>query len=520
MNLVLQRNSDLIRSKQERLALLLKEQKRRRGLNDLWFFDKHILGYKDMTDKNEFHGTMCHIIEDDKHRNILLLEPRGSLKSSCITIGYSLREIVRNPDIRILIASEEFMTAQKFLEEITGHIEENVEFKSLYGNLKGRGKWSQKEIVVKTRKLHRKEPTITCAGIDVTKVGLHYDLIIIDDPHSSKNITTREQIEKVKTWYRLVLSLLDPGGKLIIIGTRWHYDDLFGWIIDKERERRQLGMKKRYHIKIERAIRDDGTLLWPDRLSREFLEDTKLDQGPYIFSCQYQNEPVDDEFATFKKSWVKLYKPESELPDHFRNFTTVDPMRDEEGNDYCAIVTCSLGPDWRAYIRDVVRAKMDEYDTIEAIFQVYKKYKPEKIGFETVAWQKSYYKFVKNEMLRRGKRLPMVELKTDTRITKRMRIRSMIPYWRAGLFLVPGKHLSDLEPGIAHLVDELLRYPRVSNDDCIDALAYMDQLLRRPSIPRILKSTPSGSFYGIRNKALKAHMKGRLGKYNVRVVNQ
>jgi len=502
-------------NKLERLKSLLKEKKRRRGLEDLWFFDKHILGYKDMTGKNGFHGEMCRFVEKETNRHILMLEPRGSLKSSCITIGYTTQQIVKNPNIRVLIASEEFNTAMKFLEEITGHLEENPVFKDLYGDLKGKKtKWSQKEIVVANRTLWRKEPTITCAGIDVTKVGLHYDLIIIDDPHSAKNITTREQIEKVKTWYRLVLSLLDPGGKLIIIGTRWHYDDLFGWVIDKERERKTLGKKKRYHIKIERAVREDGSLLWPERLSNEFLEDTKLDQGPYIFSCQYQNEPVDDDFATFKKSWVKLYKPE-DLPKHVRNFTTIDPMRDEEGNDFCAIVTCSLGPDWKAYIREVVRAKMDEYDTMENIFQVYRKYKPEKIGFETVAWQKSYLKFIKAEMLRRGRKLPIVELKTDTRVTKRMRIRSMIPYWRSGLFLIPGSNLTDLEPGIAHLVDELLRYPRVTNDDCVDALAYQDQLFKRPTVTRIVKAIAKNSFFGVRNRALKLNNPNRLGRYNM-----
>jgi hypothetical protein len=504
-------------TQRNRFKELLVAKKRLRGLRDLHFFDKYILNYSDMTDEDGFHGEMCRLVENEKRRKILLLEPRGSLKTSCITIGYSTREMVRNPNVRILIASEEFNTSMKFLSEIKGHIENNEEFKKLYGNIKGRTKWSEKEITIATRTIWRKEPTITCAGIDVTKVGLHYDLIIIDDPHSSKNITTREQIEKVKTWYKLLLSLLDPGGKLIIIGTRWHYDDLFGWVIDKERERKEKGLKKRYHIKIERAINEDGTLLWPERLSWEFLEDQKLEQGPYIFSCQYQNEPVDDDSAIFKSSWVKFYDSE-ELPDLKRIYTTVDPMRDEDGNDYCSMVTCGIGHDWVAYILEVRRAKMDEYDTIENLFDVYNTWKPEKIGFESVAWQKSYYRFVKAEIQRRGvKRLPLVELHTDTKITKKMRIRSMVPYWKSGLFKVPGTSLATLEGNIAILMDELLRYPRVANDDCVDALAYQDQLMKRPLIKTIIRKHHPRSL-----DALRAKMKGkkkdrhRLGALNVR----
>lgn len=506
-------STDLLVSKKRRLLELLKIQKKRRGINDLWFFNKHILNYSDLTSKNQFHGELCDLVDNDARKNLLILEPRGSLKTSCITVGYVLQQIVKNPNIRVLICSEEFNTAKKFLSEIKGHIENNETFKSLYGNLKSRHKWSENEITVSTRKLWRKEPTITCAGIDVTKVGLHYDLIIIDDPHSSKNITTREQIEKVKTWYKLVLSLLDPGKKIIVIGTRWHYDDLFGWLIERERIRRSIGKPKRYHIKREQAIRKDGTLLWPERLSLEFLEDQKLEQGPYIFSCQYQNEPVDDDSAVFKRSWLKYYH-EKELPKGLRTFTTVDPMIDEDGNDYTAIVTCSLSHDWKAYIRDIRRAKMDEHELVNQLFDVYEKFRPDKIGIETVAWQKLLYRFVKAEMARRGKRLPITPLVTDSRTTKRMRIRSMVPYWKAGLFLIPEQR--DDEDNIGIFIDELTRYPRVSNDDTIDALAYMDQLLRRPMISKIVKKVPKNSVKSLLAEMKRLNRSDRLGVQNLK----
>jgi hypothetical protein len=64
----------------------------------------------------------------------------------------------------------------------------------------------------------------------VTKNGMHYDLIIMDDLHSELNTANKEQIEKVVQHYKLAFSLLDPGQPLIVIGTRWDYNDVYQYI--------------------------------------------------------------------------------------------------------------------------------------------------------------------------------------------------------------------------------------------------------------------------------------------------
>jgi hypothetical protein len=527
----LQKRSDLMQK--ERYVELLRQKKALIGKRDLWFFNKYILGYNDLTDKNRFHGELCRYVEDTRRRFVLALMPRGSLKTSIAPIGFSLQTMINDPNVRILLASEEFNLAQKILSEIKGHVVGNQEFRRLYGNLEGKVKWNEKEIVIPTRTFQRKEPTLTCAGIDVTKVGNHYDLIFVDDPHSDKNVGTREQIEKVKQWYKLLLSLLDPPKarpkhlpppRIIITATRWHYDDLSGWITERERERQETGRKPRYHILTRDAILkgdlNGGTkkknLLWPERLSKDYLMDQRADQGPYIFNCQYRNRPIDDDSALFKRSWVQFYNPVEDIRAKELTFATLDPIRDEESSDFASIVVCSMGRDWIAKIREVRRGKWDDYETLENMISVWKKWHVIKFGVESVAWQKVYYRFLKAESVRRGIHLPIMELKTDTRTTKKMRIRSMVPYWRAGFFKVPGTSIATLQGNLAILVDELLRYPRVTNDDCVDALAYMDQLLQRPSVSAMIRKAPRNSFQGIRESEHKAPK--RLGKYNVRQV--
>src|SRR5258706_624485 len=279
-----------------RLNTLLNEQTRRLGLLDLHFFCKNILGYTDLTDKSGFHGEFCDHLENKDNHFKLSLTPRGSLKSSIGTIGHSVQEIVKNPNIRILLASEKFTISTAFLTEIKGHFEKNEKFRALYGNLVGKDKWTGTEIPVSNRTMWRKEPTISCAGIDVTKVGMHYDRIKVDDPHSDQNTQGQDQIDKVIRWFKLLFSLLDPGGYLDVNGTIWHYGDLYNYIQNKERERQQKGRKKRFTIFKRTSFigtQDDllndritkDKLLWPERLTADFLKDTLIEQGPYIFSC-------------------------------------------------------------------------------------------------------------------------------------------------------------------------------------------------------------------------------------------
>jgi hypothetical protein len=69
------------------------------------------------------------------------------------------------------------------------------------------------------------------SGIDKSINGMHYDYIIGDDLHSEKNVTNAEQIQQVVDHWKLLYSLLDPGKVLIIIGTRWHFVDLYQEIL-------------------------------------------------------------------------------------------------------------------------------------------------------------------------------------------------------------------------------------------------------------------------------------------------
>lgn len=459
---------------------------------DLFYLAKYILGYDKM--EEHVHADLCEYTRTllpgilppeytlppdtgetkglesqflSKNNNVLFLLPRGTFKSSVITIAFSLQFILNDPDSRILIDSETYGKAKAFLMEIKGHLEMNDKyravFKAIHGVYPSEAKrkqellWTNTELNVAARKRWRKEPTFSCAGIDVTKNGMHYDLIVCDDLHSEKNVTSKEQIDQVIDHWKLAYSLLDPNCPMIIIGTRWHELDLYQHILDNERDR--------FNILVKRAIKEDGSLLFPEQLDQAFLDRTKKTQGTSMFYKQYMNEPVDDENATFKRSYI-IRKDWQEIKDRPINwYLSIDPSYEGEYSDYAALVIGGMDYMKSMYVRHIVRQKMTYSGIITCIFDLYEKFKPKKILLETVATQKSIAYELANEQSRRGIWLPIVEIRSRSH-TKEERIRGLAPLYEFGHVV----HVKE-SPELDELEYELLRFPTGKHDDIIDALA-------------------------------------------------
>jgi len=477
-------------------------------VSDLFYFDKYILGYKEM--EEDVHMDMCKFIDelylpegqDDFKPFKMILLPRGGFKTSAVTIGYSIQQIVLNPNIRILVANENFNNSKRFATEIKGHLESNELFRESYGNYVGSGDWREDYFTVSKRTINKKEPTVSCAGIDVVKVGMHYDLIIADDLVSQNNITTKEQMDKVIEFYKLALSLLEPKGKFILIGTRWHFNDLYNHVIENE--------KHKFNFLIQGAYNKDGSLWFPQRLTKEFLDDQKQSQGSYIFSTQYLNSPVDDETAVFKKSSIKYYsikervympegydekKPVYTLKD-MNVYMSIDPaISKRKTGDFTGITVTAVDPESRKFVLHARKYKVQPKEMIDEIFNLWELYQPNEIGIETAVFQTMLQIFLMDEMRRRRKYLPIVELKANTIKSKEMRIRSLQPEFENGMVYI--------KPEMQDLEDELLRFPVGQHDDIIDSLAYQTGMWFTPSVSTS-KEPVAGSFDWIRNKILRA----------------
>ena len=209
-----------------------KDQLRIWSENDLFFLAHDILGYTALEEKP--HLEVCDFLTGPESKKLLLL-PRDTFKTTIGTISFAIQEIVKNPNVRILIFSETFSQSKKFLSEIKQQLEQNQQLIGLYGKFVRDPGWREDAITVRQRTAVHKEPTVTAGGVDVVGVGFHYDIIIVDDPHSQKNINTRDQIEKVIYSFRLLSPMLDPGGRIHVTATRWHDLDLASTLLKDDR---------------------------------------------------------------------------------------------------------------------------------------------------------------------------------------------------------------------------------------------------------------------------------------------
>lgn len=149
--------------------------------------------------------------------------PRGTAKTTLVQC-YAAWRILRDPDVAIFYTSEEKALSLDAIAHI-GEYLASERVTSLYGmSLKGDRDWQRGKFTVTARRRPRKEPTMMAGGVDVSSQGRHYDLIIADDLQGQTN-NTPEGIGKVKEYLSLLWPILNPGGELIWICTRWDYDD-------------------------------------------------------------------------------------------------------------------------------------------------------------------------------------------------------------------------------------------------------------------------------------------------------
>lgn len=481
---------DLTNYNEEDLRRLAFQDIALRCKTDLYFLAKEILNYDKMTPGT--HQELCDYTTsilpnppepqcvmdpgfDPRKNLLLLLMPRGTFKSSVVTVSFSLQFILNEPNARILIDSETFSKSKAFLREIQDHLMSNSKyrevFKAIHGmypfEKKSTAKlWTDSEVILPCRTRPLKEPTISCAGIDVTKNGMHYDLVIGDDLHSERNVTNSEQINQVIEHYKLVFSLLDPGKPLIIIGTRWHELDLYGHIIDFEGED--------FNILKKSAYKPDGSLFFPEVLTEEALDKIRRRQGASIFSKQYLNEPVSDENATFKREYI-VRKHWAEVEGRPINWywmvdpSYTDPRTSGQYSDYAAFVLAGMDYQRDLYVRHVVRAKMTYSDIINKMFELnndpkFRDIKNPKWLIEVIGTKSLSYELA-NEQRRRNTWLNVTEIKSQPN-SKEERIRGLAPFYESGHIF----HIAEC-PQIEELEIELLQFPTGRHDDIIDDLA-------------------------------------------------
>lgn len=198
---------------------------------DLRFLVTKVMQMPRWSDK--LHNELVDVVDSPGDRKLILL-PRGHQKSTIITVGWVIQQLLKDPNIRVQIISATWKLSKDLLHQIKA-VMTGTALKDIFGDFTtNQTRWTTEFIDIAQRTKITKDPTISTAGIDTGKTGAHADLMVFDDIVSPENTTTPEQVRKVTDSFRDCLPLLDPGGRIVVIGTRYSMGDLYGQILEQE----------------------------------------------------------------------------------------------------------------------------------------------------------------------------------------------------------------------------------------------------------------------------------------------
>lgn len=486
---------------QDTIALL-----REAAWNSLFVFAKSVLGYNLMEENP--HRELCEYLERavlssyeievqftpviltpgvrdlPENNKILLMLPRGSYKSTIASIALPIWLFWHNPNLRIMLDCATLPNAKLYVAAIKDHIDNNdilrliaVDDKGEYilePNKAAAGGWTEDRIILKNRtKLGLKEPSLFVSAVDNNRTGMHPDVIIMDDLVSETTVTTRDQRNKTKTHYKFSISLLERGGLQVIIGTRYHMDDLYAELLEN----------KGINNIVRPAILPNGKLYFPKKYTMEALAELKRDQGADIFNSQYMLDPTNPEDAVFQINKINYYTDDEKKciiygedgnPVKFQAVYVLSDLAisQDKRADYTVVMIIGVTAEKKIYVIDYVRDHLNPFEIVQVIFEQYAKARQygyvRCVGIEKVAFQKVMSYLVKDEAKRRGVAIPLKDLVADKDKTRR--INGLVPIVEKGELYI--------SPGHKELRDEMKEFPFSKHDDTIDTLAYILQVMR------------------------------------------
>lgn len=471
----------------EKLPSDLRQDLATMGLNDLYFFGKGILGFRDMV--AHCHMPFTIFLQDNPGQFKLAMMPRDHLKTHAGTIAGSMQKATRDPNERILLVNEAATNAQRFLGAIKQHAEMNRVYRALYSHVIPKNtrnvKWNEEELVF-NRTWLGPEPTFDTIGMTGSMTSRHYTHICIDDPISKEAIQSEKVMaDAIVRLKDMTTLLVDPSKHTIwFIGTRWALFDVYSWVIQK------LGS---HLVKFARGAIEDGLPIWPERFSLDTLALKRSTMGEYLFSCLMMNNPRNTEIQDLNVDDLKFWQwkageedvielldkngvVEEEWPLHRLDVTTTVDLAPAEtvSSDRNAVVTVGLTPTARAVVLEAWGKRCTPLELIDKLFEVKRQWHPRVFGIEGVAYQKALKYFVKDYAEREGLYLSVVDIKVPP-VSKPIRIRGLQPVMATGRLYAPP---------VAHILrNEMADFPLGEHDDVVDCLASQLQLWRGQMSP-------------------------------------
>lgn len=418
-------------------------------------------------------------VEEGSLDRLMMMLPPGSMKSVLLML-FTAWCLGRNPSWRVMWISHTGDKAQDCSRRIRDLIEtseylEIFPFVRLRDDLRGVTEW---KLVSGGSFLPK--------GAGQSLAGYRFNLGILDDPLSEQTAKSDNDRSKINAWYYPGFrSRKLPDSRIILVNTRWHVNDLSGFLLDKASRNSRVDQWEVISIPAildktasEYLMLPEGQSYWPQYITMDDLIKTREGSTRSDWAALYLQSPVGDEGNIFNKDdfqdWEEDDPPECDeiiqtLDTAFSTKVTADysviqtwgifhiTLVDEQGYEY---------EEPNAILLNQVRGRWSYPELRRQAREQYEAFRPDRIIVEQKASGQSLIQDL------RLNNLPVLPFQPDRdKVSRAHAVTGMIERGRVWLPLT--------KKYAAELLQEALEFPKGAHDDSVDTMVMALLYLRR-----------------------------------------
>jgi len=298
------------------------------------------------------------------------------------------------------------------------------------------------------------------AGVGGAITGRGADLLIIDDQHSEQDALNPEALERAYEWYTSgPRQRLQPGGKIVVVMTRWSVKDLTAQLIKSSAETKA----DQWELIEFPAILPTNQPVWPQYWKLSELESVKASLSVQKWNAQWMQNPTAEEGSIIKREWWRIWdKPYIPALEHvIQSYDTA--FLKKETADFSAITTWGVfrlneDSEPNLILLDAIKERLEFPELKRKALEQYTYWNPETVIIEAKASGLP----LTYELRKMG--IPVVNFTPSKGNDKHARVNAVAPLFESGQIWAPDQKFAE------EVVEECAAFPYGDNDDLVDSM--------------------------------------------------
>lgn len=414
------------------------------------------------------HRKLAQLLEDmaygRKDRIAVSIPPRHG-KSHLASTLFPAWFLGKFPEKKVLMVSHTADLAVSFGRKVRNIIADPLYQQifpgiSLSADSKSAGRWET-----------NKKGEYFAVGVGGAVAGRGADLLLVDDPHNEQDIINGnfETFEKAYQWFTFgARTRLMSGGRIGVIHTRWHQDDLIGQLVRDGIKNPKADQYEVFEFPAVLETDSGPKALWPEKFDLDALERTKASMPVFQWNAQYMQQPTAEEAAIVKREWWRPWVADKP-PRCDYIIMTLDAAAEKHNRaDYTALLTFGVFRDEHLtndephlIMLNAVNVRVEFPELKDLAWQEYRAWEPDSFIVEKKSAGTQLYQ----ELRRVG--IPVQEF-SPSRATgdKIARLNAVADILRSGMVWYPQNRRWAEE-----VIEQCVAFPFGSHDDIVDCVS-------------------------------------------------